>query len=250
MLIAQVVARKRDQLFLHFRLCLRCWCAAGFVWTLTFGIWSEIVVKSYLGCGFICLRASCTLSIVKDVFLSFLRVSTVDRYQIIVGSALLGHTGRAAVFPRAVCAGFSSAPLLFAFCVKGALFWLSTPGKALHTGTPKRWHLFVPPVPFILFPLLSWRVTVDFPYLTDLILLFNFVLFCFIHLIGETMVSLTVTLVFPDKRNVIVSVRTSCPSRTKLTETRIRSPRLCFRTVKLSVLNMHVILAASLRVCA
>lgn len=142
MLIAQVVARKGDQLFLHFRLCLRCWCAAGLVWPLTFGIWSEIVVKSYLGCGFICLRASCTLSKVKDAFLSFLHVSTMERYQLIVCSALLGQTGRAAVFPRAVCAGFSSAPLhrLFAFCVEGTLFRLNTPGKALHMeslGDPK-----------------------------------------------------------------------------------------------------------------
>lgn len=82
----------------------------------------------------------------KKCFLELLHVSTVDQYQIIVCSALLGQTGQSCgVFRSSMC-WFSSVEQLvqlhrlFTFCVKGTLFRLCPPGKALHTeslGNPK-----------------------------------------------------------------------------------------------------------------
>lgn len=117
----------------------------------------------------------------KRCFLEFLHVSTVDQYQIIVCSVLLGQTGQSCgVFRSSMC-WFSSVEQLVqlhrisTFCMKKAhCFSCAHLGKHFtrsRLGTPKRWHLFVPPVPFILFPLLCWKVTADVPYLTYLILL-------------------------------------------------------------------------------
>lgn len=176
MLIAQVLARKIDQLFLHFRLCLRCWCAAGFA-CLGFDVKSWLNSIWALG-WFAYKHPACSLycHIKRErCFLKLSHVSTVDWYQIIVCSA--GAEGdEAQCYPEQHV--FSSAPLhrLFAFCVKGTLFLLCTPGKALHTESlrdPKAVASLCASCTFYsISSAIYWRVTVDFPYLTDLVLLF------------------------------------------------------------------------------
>lgn len=159
MLITQVVAaRKWDQLFLHVHLCLRCWCAAWFEQISHF----RFNLKSWLNQR----KKSCYQIKSESCCIAILHVNSL---LIAIHSPLCTSAGayatesfdcrgRGWAWWYGVSVLGSSDPLhsLCFFVWKAHCLCCAHLGKHFtkrRSWTQKR-HLFVPSVPFILFPLL------------------------------------------------------------------------------------------------